>query len=434
MNQQAEELNKVIQEKSPVVYELLSRKGKEIYFPKKGILGQAAQAQGKKINATAGVAIEDEGGHMFFKSLKEKLNISPELAVPYAPSFGRADLRERWKKMIVEKNPSIGDKTFSLPVVTNALTHGLSVCGYLFLDEGDEVIISDHYWDNYELVFENAYGAKLKKFSLFANGSFDLASLETTLNEGRIGKKVLLLNFPNNPSGYTPTIDEMKGIAEIIMKSAEMGNKIVVILDDAYFGLVFEEGIEKESIFSKLMDLNENVLAIKLDGATKEDYVWGLRVGFLTFAIKNGIPELYSALEAKAAGAVRGSISSASNLSQSLVLSVFDSPTYWEEKKEKYDILKSRYEAVKEALKNEKYAEYFTPLPYNSGYFMCLELKGGLKAEDVRVKLLEKYDTGTIVIGNVVRIAFSAVSAKLIPEIFENIFEACKELADNSRQ
>ncbi|MDD5732018.1 MAG: aminotransferase class I/II-fold pyridoxal phosphate-dependent enzyme [Patescibacteria group bacterium] len=429
MNQQAEELNRIIQEKSGIIFELLSKKGKEIYFPKKGIVGQAAEAQSKKINATAGVALDDNGQHMFLKSIERNLNLPPSLAVPYAPNFGRADIRAAWKKMIVEKNPSIGSKLFSLPIVTNALTHGLSVAGYLFLDEGDKVILSDHYWDNYELVFGNAYGAVLDKFNLFKNGAFDSDSLRAKLNEGAVGKKVLLLNFPNNPSGYTPTVGEMKAIAEIIKNAAEKGNKIVVVLDDAYFGLVFEKGIAKESIFTQLMDLHENVLAVKLDGPTKEDYVWGLRVGFLTYGIKGGNTELYSALESKTAGVVRGNISSVSNLSQSLMLAAFEAPDYEQEKKEKFAILKERYEAVRSTLQNEKYAEYFSPLPYNSGYFMCLELKHGLKAEDVRQKLLEKYDTGVIVIGDVVRIAFSAVSVKLIPEIFENIYSACKDLA-----
>ena len=52
MNPQAEELNKIIQEKSSVVFELLSERGKEIYFPKKGILGQTAEAKSTKIKTS----------------------------------------------------------------------------------------------------------------------------------------------------------------------------------------------------------------------------------------------------------------------------------------------------------------------------------------------------------------------------------------------
>jgi len=428
MNPQAEELNEVIKKQNQTIFDLLSEKGKNIYFPKKGILGQAAQAKGKKINATIGEAIEDDGLHMCLKSIEKKLNIHSSLAFPYAPSFGRPDIRERWKKMIYEKNPSLLGKEISLPVVTNALTHGLSVSGYLFLDKYDKIIISDHFWDNYELVFTNAYTAEIDNFTLFTKNGFNIDSLEAKLNEGTNGKKVLLLNFPNNPSGYTPTIQEMKAIAAVIKKSADHGNKIVVIIDDAYFGLVFEEGIEKESIFTMLADIHENVLAVKLDGPTKEDYVWGFRVGFVTYGIKGGTAELYDALASKTAGTVRGNISNASNLSQSLLLQAFDSPTYWKEKEEKYHILRSRYETTKTVLQNKKYAEVFQALPFNSGYFMCVELKNGLNAEDVRKLLLEKYDTGVIVIGSVIRVAFSSVSQEKISLLFENLYAACKDL------
>ena len=38
-----------------------------------------------------------------------------------------------------------------------------------------------------------------------------------------------------------------------------------------------------ESLFGLLANLHPNLLAVKLDGATKELFVWGLRCGFVTF-------------------------------------------------------------------------------------------------------------------------------------------------------
>jgi len=58
-------------------------------------------------------------------------------------------------------------------------------------------------------------------------------------------KKVLLLNFPNNPTGYTPTEEEQKALVEAIKEAAEAGKKVVVWVDDAYFGLVYEDGVAK---------------------------------------------------------------------------------------------------------------------------------------------------------------------------------------------
>ncbi len=427
MNPQAAELNNVIQAKNTTVFELLSERGKNIFFPKKGILGQTAEAKGTKINATIGAAIEDDGTPMRLETIASKINMDPARVFPYAPSFGRPDIRAKWKEMIYEKNPSLKDVEISLPVVTNALTHGISMAGYMFMDEGDEVIVPDLFWGNYNLTLGNAYGAQLVKFNLFKNGGFDLESFEETLNKNGAGKKVVILNFPNNPSGYTPTVEEQEGIVEIINKAAQAGNKIVVITDDAYFGLVYENGIAEESIFSPLSQLNENILAVKVDGATKEDYVWGFRVGFMTYGIKGGDAELYSALEAKTAGAIRGNISNAANISQSLLLEAFNSEEYSSQKEAKYHIMQKRYDAVKEALADEKYKEYFVALPFNSGYFMCVQLAEGLIGEDVRQVLIEKYSIGLISLGNVLRIAFSAVAASDVKEMFEGIYNACKD-------
>lgn len=429
MNPQAEELNQIIRQKSPALYEMLSERGKNIFFPKKGILGQTAEAKGTRINATIGAAIEDDGTPMRLETIASKINLDPSLVFPYAPSFGRPDLRARWKEMIYEKSPSLGKTEISLPVVTNALTHGISMAGYLFADAGDEVIVPDLFWGNYTLTLTNGCGANMVKFNLFKNGKFDLEAFEAKLNEGSPGKRILVLNFPNNPTGYTPSQKEIDGIVEVIGEAAENGNKIVCIIDDAYFGLIYEEGIAQESIFAPLANLHENVLALKLDGSTKEDYVWGFRVGFMTFAIKGGDAELYSALESKTAGAIRGNISNAANISQSLMFAAYSSPEYAAQKKMKFEIMKKRFEAVKEALKEEKYKKYFRALPYNSGYFMCVKLAEGLDSEQIRQILINKYSIGTISLNGILRIAFSAVSASDIREMFEGIYKACEECA-----
>lgn len=427
MNPQAAELNSVIQEKSSIVFEMLSERGKSIFFPKKGILGQTAEAKGTKINATIGAAVEDDGTPMRLEAIASKINLDPSLVFPYAPSFGRPDIRAKWKSMIYDKNPSLKGVELSLPVVTNALTHGISMAGYMFLDPEDEVIVPDLFWGNYNLTLTNAYGSAITKFNLFKDGGFDLEAFEAKLNEGGIGKKVVILNFPNNPSGYTPTNAEQDAIVEIIKASADKGNKIVTIIDDAYFGLVYEEGIAKESIFSPLSQLHENVLAVKVDGATKEDYVWGFRVGFITYGIKGGDAALYGALESKTAGAIRGNISNAANISQSLLLAAFESQEYADQKLAKYNIMQKRYDAVKAVLQDEKYLEYFKALPYNSGYFMCVKLAEGLNGDEIRQLLIEKYSIGLISLGNVLRIAFSAVAASDVKEMFEGIYSACKD-------
>lgn len=423
LNPLAAALNADLEANGASILQMLSQKGKNIFFPSKGILGQGAEAKGKEINATIGTALEDDGSPLVLPCVQKSLNL-PKTAFLYAPSYGNPDLRDAWKAQILRKNPSLAGKNFSRPVVSAALTHAISVAGYLFLDPGDKVIIPDLYWDNYELVFENAYGAKIETYNTFKNGGFDIDALEAALEKDGIGKKVLLLNFPNNPTGYTATEEEAKKITEVLVRAAEKGNKVVALLDDAYFGLVYEDGVTRESLFTKLVDAHKNLLAVKLDGPTKEDYVWGFRVGFISFGFKGATAEQLKALESKAAGAVRGNISNAPSISQKILLAAYQSPEYVQEKEAKYAVLKKRYDIIKETLASHpEYKEAFEPMPFNSGYFMCVKPKG-VDAEAVREELLKKYSTGTIMLKGLLRLAFSAVPTSKLPQLFDNVYRA----------
>ncbi|MDR0306671.1 MAG: aminotransferase class I/II-fold pyridoxal phosphate-dependent enzyme [Chitinispirillales bacterium] len=428
LNPLAAELNKTIQDTNPYVFDLLSDKGKRIYFPTKGILAQTAEANGKAINATIGIALEDNGETMVLPSVIEQTVLTGKDTFGYAPNYGKPEIRSVWKKMLLKKNPSLKDAAVSIPVVTTALTHGLSAAGNLFIDPGDTIITPDLFWENYKLVFNYAYGSKFCTFPMFsAQNAFNTDELRRCLVEGPAGKKIVILNFPNNPTGYTLTLEEAQITKDIILEAAQKGNSIVVFVDDAYFGLVFEKGILKESMFSLLANVHERVMAVKLDAATKEDYVWGLRIGFVTFGCGRNSPGFYSALESKLGGSIRGSVSSASNLSQTVLLSAFGSPSYENEKMEKFVVLQRRYLKIKEILNNHpEYSQTIRPLPFNSGYFMCLEVKSG-KAEEIRRLLLDKYNTGVITQGNLLRVAFSSTPFDLLEKLIDNIYQASRE-------
>ena len=64
LNPEALELNAIIKKTNQTAYDLLSDKGRAIYYPRRGVLKQGAEAKGKKINATISMAIEDDGSGM----------------------------------------------------------------------------------------------------------------------------------------------------------------------------------------------------------------------------------------------------------------------------------------------------------------------------------------------------------------------------------
>jgi aspartate/methionine/tyrosine aminotransferase len=427
LNPLAEALNKDLQAGAPQVFNMLSERGKAIYFPSKGILGQTAEAKSTRINATIGTAFEDDGSPLTLECMEALVNI-PSESFLYAPSFGLPKLREEWGKLLVAKNPGLKGKTYSLPVVTAALTSALSVSGYLFVDDGDALIMPDLYWDNYELVFCEAYGAQMVFYNTFVNNGFDVAAFSKALNAGKVGKKIVLLNFPNNPTGYTPTESEAQALCTEIRKAAEAGNHMIVLLDDAYFGLVYEKGIARESLFSTLVDLHPNILAVKMDGSTKEDYVWGFRVGFITFGFRGANAAQLKALENKAAGMVRGNISNAPCISQSMLLKAYTEPDYAAQKKQKYTILANRATKIRQILAaHPEYAQSYDVMPFNSGYFMCVKPKG-VELEALRKELIENYSTGVIVLSGLIRLAFSAVPIGLLEDLFANLHAAVQKL------
>ncbi len=408
------------------VMAMLSQRGRSAYFPSAGILGQSAEAKGAAINATIGIALDDSGDPMHLPGLKDVIGVEAKDAFPYAPSYGKPALRDQWLLMMKGKNPSLSEIQTSRPVVTNALTHGLSVAASLFADPGDTLITPDRFWGNYRLIFEHGFGAQIDTYPTFSGSGYNVSGLREKLLDGAPGKRLVSLNFPNNPTGYTCTPGEGEAIRDVLIEAAEAGNDVVVLIDDAYFGLVYEPGIMTESIFSLLADAHPGILAVKIDGATKEDFAWGYRVGFLTFGYGGSTGPALAALEDKTAGTVRGSISNAAHVSQSMLLTAYQSPDYDKWKSEAFAVMAARYTAVRKTLnENPDFADRFEPMPFNSGYFLCVRpVAAGVEPEAVRRVLLERFDTGVIATGDSIRIAFSSAPADSIPTLFANIAAA----------
>jgi aspartate/methionine/tyrosine aminotransferase len=440
INPLAAELNATLEKDAPEVLAMLSERGRRLYFPK-GILSQGAEAKakGKRFNATIGIATEG-GEPMNLPSLMAHFeDLTPAEALDYAPPAGVPALRELWREKLVAENPSLVGKTFGAPIVTAAITHGLSLVGDLFVDPGDRILLPDKLWGNYRLIYEVRLEAEIATFPFYdeAGAGFGTAGFEAALEREsqRREKLIVLLNFPNNPTGYMPTAAEGEAMVRALVAQAERGTKLVVVTDDAYFGLFYHLGGESmtESLFGPLVGAHPNLLALKLDGATKELFVWGLRCGFLTVGPgrAEGAPAVIAALEAKAKGAIRGAISNSPKFSQSLVAKALASPTIAEERKAKAETLRLRARKVYDVANLPRYRESFEVYPFNSGYFMCVKV-AGVDAEAVRVRLLDEYQAGLVATSKTdLRVAFSCLELDEIEPLFELIHRAIQELRED---
>ena len=428
MNQLATELNKVLCNSS--ADRLLSDYGKRLYVPK-GIIVQSGEAKKKahKFNATIGIATE-HGEPMFIPSMRAMFSDELKLSqiFPYSPMGGNLQLREKWLSDMREKNPLMKDKKVSLPLVASGLTSAVSIVASLFLDRGDAVILPDMYWENYNLILTEQCQASIIPYKFFVDEKFNTEGLSSAIDSANSDKVFVFMNFPNNPTGYSPTEEEAEKITEILIEKARNGKKILVLSDDAYFGLFFDEHVCRQSLFARLCDAHENILAVKCDGATKEEMAWGFRVGFITYGCKGFDDEMYNAIMQKTMGAIRGTLSSCSTSSQNILLEGMSAPDYKEGKAVGVAKIEKRLHCMKNELEKYKAETYLVPLPFNSGYFMSFYCD--CNAEDLRQLLLDKYEAGVIRLDeHHIRLAFSSIDLEKIPELIKVVYQAAKELS-----
>ena len=428
LNPLAQELNTILE---PVVAgSLLSEAGRRIFFPK-GIIAQGAEA--KKLasyaNATIGTTVI-EGTPVILPCIQDCApTFTAQELVAYAPTSGNPELRKIWKEKLEIKNPSLKGKHITTPIVVAGLTAGIANIAELFLGPNEPLLAANPSWDNYSLIVETRYNSEIHRFNMFKNGGFDIESFEKAVRkEAESGFVRLLLNFPQNPSGYSPTAQEAQQIVSVLKSVAEKGVKILAISDDAYFGLNYEDNIEKQSLFAYLCDAHENILAVKIDGPTKEDFVWGFRCGFITFGWKGATEEQYTAIEKKLTGIIRATVSCCSSPAQSMVLRAFTDPALEYQKAHFRKVLENRYRKVRTFVESHT-SKVIEALPFNSGYFMSFHLNN-LDAELLRTELLKQRGIGTIAIDpNTLRIAFSSLDEDKIENVYSAIYEIAEKLA-----
>lgn len=444
MEKEVTEINNVLKEASPTFYSVLSNLGKRLYMPK-GIIFQSNQSKkhAKSYNASIGIAKENigfsEGKGISVENLapmtlnsigKYFVGLEQNEIFNYAPQPGLPVLRDYWHEKIVNQNPCLKSKEqISRPVLTGGLTHAISLAAELFTDPGDDLYLADKFWENYSLIFNVKYQVNFVHYKLYKDdySGFNLESLEETLSKSKKDKLVLLFNFPNNPTGYTATEEEMDGIKDILVRIAEKGKKIVVLCDDAYYGLFYDKNIYPGSIFSKLAGIHDNIVAVKIDGISKECYAWGFRVGFITFADNFQSVDGYGVMEEKAISGIRSSVSSCSSIAQAVLSHAIKDEDYSKEREEKYRILESRVAKVKEIVYREEYKSYWDVYPFNSGYFMCLRIKD-IPADTVRKHALFRYGLGTIAFDQDLRVAFSCISEENLETVFQIIANSIEDI------
>ena len=121
-------------------------------------------------------------------------------------------------------------------------------------------------------------------------------------------------------------------------------------------------------------------------------------------------------------------VSNSPQLSQTLVERALASASIDGERKQKAELLRARAAKVYEVARAPRFRESFEVYPFNSGYFMCVRVKG-VDAEKLRVHLLDAHQTGLISTSATdIRVAFSCLELAQVEPLFETLHRAILEL------
>jgi aspartate/methionine/tyrosine aminotransferase len=187
-----------------------------------------------------------------------------QLTLGYTESQGHPQLRE----MIAAAYTGVEPDDV---VMLGTPVEGIYLAARAALDPGDEVIVLSPAYDALINMFEHVVGASNVKKWAFLPGDtgweLDFDQLSSLISPKT---RMLVVNFPHNPTGYLPTQDQLNGLARISSQ-----NDLILFCDEMYFGLV-HSGTRAVCSAAELTSS-----ALVLSGLSKTYGLPGLRTGWL---------------------------------------------------------------------------------------------------------------------------------------------------------
>ena len=187
--------------------------------------------------------------------------------LPYGSSEGslayRKALVQYYAKHNIELNP---DEIIVTTGASEALAFTLnSIC-----DAGDEIIIPEPFYANYNGFAAAASVQVVPVVSLF-DDQFKLPALAEIEAKVTDKTRAILLCNPSNPTGYLYTKEEITALGELALK-----HDLFFIVDEVYREFIHDENMEHFSVL-ELPGLEQH--AIMIDSVSKRYSLCGARVG-----------------------------------------------------------------------------------------------------------------------------------------------------------
>lgn len=186
----------------------------------------------------------------------------------YSPVPGYADLREAVVAKL--KNENGLDYKVSEILVGNGAKQAVCNAVMALVDDGDEVIVPTPYWVSYPQMVKLAGGTPVHIPAGFdQNFKITPEQLEAAITPKT---RMLILCSPSNPTGSVYNKEELKGLAEVILKHEDL----YVLADEIYEHINY---IGKHESIAQFPGMKER--AIIINGVSKAYAMTGWRIGYM---------------------------------------------------------------------------------------------------------------------------------------------------------
>jgi aminotransferase len=185
----------------------------------------------------------------------------------YTSNFGLLKLRRAISRYVAE-NYGVEYNPNGEILVTVGVSEALDIALRAFIEPGDEVLYHEPCYVSYHPSIQLAHGvAKTITTSAANNFSIRAEDIAAAITPRT---KVLVLNFPTNPTGATMPLEELQKIAELCI-----ANDILVITDEIYSELTYSG---RHHSIAALPGMKERT--IFLHGFSKAFAMTGFRIGY----------------------------------------------------------------------------------------------------------------------------------------------------------
>ena len=117
-------------------------------------------------------------------------------------------------------------------VVTTGCTEGIAASMLGLVNEGDEVVVLEPYYDSYVAMIQMAGGVRRPVTLRAPDFRLDADALRAAIGRRT---RFILLNSPHNPTGTVLTMEELQAVADVAIE-----HDLVVITDEVYEHLTFD--------------------------------------------------------------------------------------------------------------------------------------------------------------------------------------------------